>query len=113
MIIRKILMLVLLCLSLAAAAQMVTVVRAYEISISDLRLPRFSSGTISFKDCVACDLQVIRVTDATRYVLNGKNMPLDEFKVAIKSIHNKDTNISTVMHHLESDTVTEVMVVRK
>lgn len=111
--IRIALITVLLGLSFSAGAEIVTIVRAYEIAISDLRLPGNTAGTISAKECAACEPQIIRVTAQTRYVLNGKDLPLNEFRVAINSIREKKTNISTVMHHLESDTVTAVMVVKK
>jgi len=110
---RLLILTTMICLSFTATAQIVTITRAYEIAVSELRLPGYTAGTISFKECGACDSQTVRVTAATRYVLNGVVVPLGEFKKALKGIRKKDTTISTVMHHLESDTVVDVIVVKK
>lgn len=110
--IRHLIIATLLFLGAAASAEMVTLVRAYEIAVSELTLPATESGTVSFKDCESCDRLTIPVTTATRYVLNKHDVPLDEFKAAVRSILDRDTNITTVMHHLESDTITAVMVVK-
>lgn len=109
---RHIVFAMLLTLGYSAAAEMVTIVRAYEIAVSELSLPVNEAGTVSFKDCESCDRLTIPVTAATRYVLNDRDVPLDEFKAAVRSVVRRDTTITTVMHHLESDTITAVMVVK-
>ena len=97
------------CISFNAAAQIVTITRAHEVAVSFLRLPGNTAGTIVFKeDCSTCEWHTVRVTAATKYVLNNEALSLAEFDDALKSIREKDTAISTVMHHLESDTVVEV-----
>lgn len=96
-------------MSINAAAQIVTITRAHEVAVSNLRLPGTPAGTIAFKeDCSTCEWHTVRVTPATQYILNGELLSLNKFDDAIKSIPEKDTAISTVMHHLESDTVVEV-----
>ncbi len=112
MIIRRVLMLVLLCISVPAVAQMVTIERAYEIAVDDLRLPGNVVGSVSFKDCNTCAKQTVRVTTETRYVLNNRDVSLVEFRKAVNSIVNKDTNIATVIHHLASDSIVAVHVVK-
>jgi len=105
-------MLVLLCISVPAVAQMVTIERAYEIAVDDLSLPGNVVGRVSFKDCDACEVQTVRVTTDTRYLLNNRDVSLVEFRKAVNSIVNKDTNIATVIHHLESNSIVAVHVVK-
>ena len=100
----------LLCLALPAAAEFVTLQQAYETALSDVRLPQSENGTIAFKGCESCDWQTERVTGATRYVLNGRAMPLDKFRVALSRVQNRDEEAVTVLHHLADDVVTEVTV---
>ncbi len=108
--IRKLLVLVLLGLSLAAAADFRTITEAYEVALSDLRLPGSENGTLTFKQCSDCKAQTLRVTGKTRYLINDRDFALAEFKEQLKHIRNrKDQNVS-VLHHLESNTIKAVKV---
>ncbi len=105
--IRKLLALVLLGLSLSAAADFTTITAAYEVAVGDLRMPRNTGGTLTFRQCSDCELQTLLVTSKTRYVLNDRDVELAEFKERLAGARNA---AATVMHHLESNTITAVMV---
>jgi len=108
--IRKLLVLVLLGLSLAAAADFRTITEAYEVVLSDLRLPGGENGTLTFKQCADCEAQTLRVTSKTRYLINDHDFALADFKEQLKGVRNrKDQNVS-VLHHLESNTIKAVKV---
>ena len=108
--IRKLLVLVLLGLSLAAAADFRTITEAYEVYLSDLRLPVSENGTLTFKQCSDCEIQTLRVTGQTRYLINDRDFALAAFKEQLKGVRNrKDPNVS-VLHHLESNTIEAVKV---
>ena len=107
---RNLLILVLLGLSLSATAGLTTVTAAYEVAVTDLRLPVSVNGTLTFKQCPDCDAQTLRVTSKTRYVLNDRNVGLAEFKNQLKRVRNRKTEAATVMHHLESNTITAISV---
>jgi hypothetical protein len=98
--------------SFAASAQSYIISQAYEIAVDGLRLPGNVVGSVSFKDCDACETQTVRVTVDTRYVLNNRVVSLVDFKKAVKSIVDKKSNIATVIHHLESDSIVAVHVVK-
>ena len=108
--IRKLLVLVLLGLSVAAAADFRTITEAYEVDLSDLRLPGSENGTLTFKRCSDCEAQTLRVTSKTRYLINDRDFALAEFKKQLKRIRNrKDQNVA-VLHHLESNTIKAIKV---
>lgn len=106
--IRKLLILVLLGLSLSAAADFTTITAAYEVPVSDLRLPGTVGGTLAFKQCSECETQTLRVTGQTRYVLNDQDLALVDFKEQIGDIGNPQDETVTVLHHLESNTITAI-----
>lgn len=108
--IRKLLVMILLGLSFSAAAEFTTITAAYEVAVSDLRLPGSSTGTLSFKQCAGCAAQTIRVNGQTRYLLDGRALTLSEFKVQLGSLRNRKHDTATVMHHLESNTITAIKV---
>jgi len=99
-----------LALALPVAAQADIVVDAYEVALSDVRLPRNPNGTLAFKKCSRCEYQVIRVGADTRYRVNGKVLPLQKFRAEVARVQNRDDEAVTVMHHLERNQVTEISV---
>ena len=103
--IHKTLALVLLGLSLSAAADLSVVTEAYEVEAIDLRMPPGATGIVTFKACEDCKLQTIPVTGATRYVINELNVDLTEFK---KRIPGSRDAYTTIIHDLESDTITVI-----
>ncbi len=108
--IRKSLICALLVVSLPAVAEFTTISRAYEIALSDLRVPATPSSGIIFKECAECDLVTVRVTPDTQYIVNGRSLPLKDFRKAVFQITHRDTTFVTVLHHLESDTIVSVSV---
>ena len=58
--IRKLLVLVLLGLSLTAAADFRTTTEVYEIDLPNLRLPGTEGGTLALKECDDCETQTLR-----------------------------------------------------
>lgn len=82
----------------------------YEVDLVFLRLPGSASGTLSFSDCAECDSQTIRVTPATRYVVNKRDVTLADFRRAVAGVVDRSDTIVDVFHDLESDTVIRVRV---
>ncbi len=107
---RKLLVLVLLGLSLAATADFRTITEAYEVYLSDLRLPGSENGTLTFKQCSDCEAQTVRVTGKTRYLINDRDIALAEFKEQLKDVRKQKNQNVSVLHHLESNTIKAVMV---
>ena len=103
---------VLLSLSFSVSADNHIINQAYEIALDELQLPGNVVGSVSFKDCAKCETQVIRVTVDTRYILNGHDTTLADFREAVNTVTDKERNISTVIHNLQSDTVIAVHVVK-
>ncbi len=108
--IRRLLVLTILGLSLSAAADFRTIMEVHEVDLVYLRLPGTVSGTLTFSDCANCDTQTIRVTAATRYIVNSRDVMLADFRRAVAGIRNRSDQIIDVYHDLESDTVNEVAV---
>lgn len=98
--------------SFAASAENYIISQAYEIAVDGLRLPGNVVGSVSFRDCDICEMQTVRVTTDTRYLLNNRDVSLADFKKAVSSIVDKKSNIATVIHHLASDSIAAVHVVK-
>jgi hypothetical protein len=100
----------LLSLALPVHADFTTVQEAYEIALSDLRLPRDVSGTIEFKECQSCDYESVRVGADTRYTLNGKTLPLNDFRKALSLVESRNDQLVILLRHVERNQVTAVLV---
>ena len=99
-----------LCLSVTAFAQFKTIAEAYEVRLSDLRLPQSEGGTVAYKPCDECSYQTKRVSSDTQWIVDGKSLPLDKFRRSLISVTDRINTPVTVLHHLESDRVTRVSV---
>lgn len=100
----------LVCLSMPALAEFTIVTRAHEVTLSDFRAPASSHGIAAFKSCEDCELFTVRVTPETLYVLNDQSVQLKDFLTALATVTNREDETVTVMHHLESDTVTTISI---
>ena len=83
---------------------------AYEVALSNLRLPRVQAGTIAFKECDKCNYVRIRVGADTTYRVNGHPVPLDKFRAALAGVTDRENEAVTVLHHLKRNQVTDVSV---
>ena len=107
--IRKILLVAWAALSLPAAAEFTDVIAAYEVGVREFTAPVSLNGAVQFKQCAECDLQILRVTPETRYLINRKPVTLVEFRENFVRLRSRtDEEIVVVKHDLASDTVTAV-----
>jgi hypothetical protein len=106
---KKILIAFLLCISLPVLAEFTTVVRAYEIALSDLRVPVASSGSLLFKQCAACETNNALMTHNTQFIVNGRSVGLKEFRKSVFQVKDRRKPV-IIMHHLQSDTITSLRV---
>lgn len=107
---RTVLAILLLGLALPAAADFTVVTEAYEVALSNLRLPGTVNGTLTFRECDECSYRTVRVTAGTRYELNNEALTLEDFRKAVEDVRNPSDVTVTVLHHLESDTITGLKV---
>ena len=100
----------LIFISLSAAAEFEAVTRAYEITLSEFSAPATANSALSFKQCSSCDIETIRVTNRTRYIVNKELLELLEFKKVISRVRDRQDKGIIVKHHLESDTIVAVSI---
>lgn len=99
----------LIALALPAAAQLRTISEAYEVALSDIRLPQRAAGTIGFKKCADCAYETKRVTESTVWEINGQSMTLNKFRAKTAELKGRKVAVQ-VLHHLESDRVKKVWI---
>ena len=97
-------------LAMPAAADFKTIAEAYEVALSEIRLPQSATGTIAFKPCEGCEYSTRRVDVDTRWLVNGESVSLEGFRAAVRRVADRNTEAVTILHHLERNRVTEVSV---
>ena len=107
---RLVVLIILGLTSLSATADFRTTMEVHEVELMYLRLPGTVSGTLTFTDCEKCDSLTIRVTPATRYTVNGRDVELAEFRRIAAGITDRSYTVVDVFHDLESNTVLRVRV---
>ena len=108
--IKTLLIAILLGLSLPVAAEFTTVSLAHEVSLSNFRVLISHNSVVSFKNCDDCDIQSVRSTPKTQYVVNGHSVKLKEFREIVFKVKDRAHTAIIVLHHLESNTVVSVSV---
>ena len=93
-----------------AMADFKTVTRANEVRLNEFRLPASVNGIASFKACGTCGMQTVNVSTETRYVLNDEFVSLPEMRRSLALVSNRDRKTVIVMHHLESDLITQISI---
>lgn len=103
----------LLAISVPAFGDFVTVAKAHELTLDDVRRPTSQYSPISFLPCESCDRVTVRLTAKTRYVVNGRDVRFGRFWELFERVDNKDEVSLAVLHHLETDTVMKISFDRK
>ena len=99
-----------------AAFEIVTLVNAVETSPSNIILPSSTSGMVSFRpcdeECDAVEYRRARLTDATKFAVNGKAVKFEEFRKAFAAIRGTEDSYALVSYDTKSKTVTSIDVAR-
>ena len=100
----------LLVMSASAMAQNYAPTRTYEVLVNTVRLPSGPNGTVTVKECDDCDYETYRVTPRTVYSVDGKNMRLDDFRLAIEALRVDPSIAVNVRRDIQSNTIIKVFV---
>jgi hypothetical protein len=100
----------LLLTSAAVMAQNYPPTRTYEVLVQAVRLPGSPNGTITVKECDACDYETYRVTDRTVYSIDGKNLRLHDFRLRIEELRQDGNHVVNVRRDIQSNTISKVFV---
>ncbi len=99
-----------LSLALPVAADFRQIQAAYELALSDVRLPVREAGTIAYKKCSECPYETKRVDASTVWEINGKTTSLKKFRSTVSQLSDPKLRTVQVLHHLEHDRVTKVWI---
>lgn len=112
MIFRQIIALAFLSISMAATADIVTLMDAVETSTANLSVPTASNGNLSFKPCAdGCDEIIrVRLTAETSFVLNGVSMEFIDFRREFYKLQRGSEDYALVSYDTRTNTITSVRV---
>jgi hypothetical protein len=108
--IRKLFAMTLIGVGLAASVHAEVVSQAYELTMDQFTAPTTANSGLAFKECEDCEILRTRVTAATSYMVNGKQLRLDDFRLAVSQLRGSEQASVTVLRHLESNTVVSISV---
>ena len=86
-----------------------------ELSLAELDLPTSVTGSVTFRTCNTCRATSLRVSTATKYLIDDSELPLEEFMRIAEEILDSDAAERTftgVYYDLASAQVTRVIVRR-
>jgi hypothetical protein len=110
--------LALLCLFTTAEAVRVLdqAEKPVELALSDLTLPTDNVGSLVFKECRTCRTRTHRVTAATKYFVNRRELALADVRLAVEELRASRsaaaaTNVAVFLD-LNTEQVTRVLIQR-
>ncbi len=95
----------------AALAEVTNIENAYETAAGHVRLPSNPRGQLVIRECTGCKPVVMRVDQATRYLLAPSRVPvtLEALQAAIDAADDDD-RLLTVFYNLQTGFVTRVVL---
>lgn len=84
---------ILVILSSASSAWALKIVSqpesSVELTLADLTLPDGTSGSIRFRTCSTCKFTALRVTAATKYLVDDRELALEDFLLTAAGIRDQ------------------------
>lgn len=102
-----------LCLSLPALADLTTKIRAVELSTSNLQVPATPSGRLMFKPCSGtCKAKYAsaRLTAETRFTVNDTDTDFLGFRQAFFNLSRDTDHYALVSYDAKTNTITSVLI---
>ncbi|MEX2123910.1 MAG: hypothetical protein WD795_08450 [Woeseia sp.] len=99
-----------LCFSLPAIAELKTLVEAKETSTAFMNVPTTDNSRLTFKGCEECELISVRLTPATEYFLRGEAMLFADFRKHFNNLRRSKEDYALVTYDTETNTVKSVRV---
>lgn len=91
----------------------VTEVDAVELSPSNIILPGSVNGMVTYRACAGeceAEYQRTRLTEATRFVVNGEAVRWDDFRVDFTTIRSDEDSYALLSVDLETNTITSIQI---
>jgi len=114
MSIRMFALLAALVLAVPATAQVVTQVRAIEITTSNIKVPTTPNGRLTYRNCASrdCDAEYesARLTPATLFQVNDEVTDFAGFRQAFFNLPRGKDHYALVSVDLNASTVTSVQI---
>ncbi len=86
----------------------------YELDLSAVQMPAGPAGTVSFKTCDTCRLELRSVYSGTKYFVNGRELAFKDFLPAVQSLRAATSRSSLpfvgLFVDLQSQRVTRITV---
>lgn len=107
---RKALIILSMCITLPALADIRTVVDARELRPSNMTVPTSTNSRLSFRACDACDIETARLTPATTFFMNGEAMEFADFRNAVLALRQRNDGYALLSINAETKTVLSLRV---
>lgn len=112
--IRNTILMLALMLAQPVIAQNRTVVAAIEMSPSNIILPGSAVGTMTFKPCAdecKAEYKRARLTEDTKYTVNGKAVKFDDFRREFATIKLDSRSYALVRYATTTKTVRNIDII--
>lgn len=107
---RKVILIISLCVTLPALADIRTLTDARETEPVNMTVPTSANSRLSFRTCNACDLETARLTPATTFSVNGEVMEFADFREVLLVLRQRGDGYALISIDTETRTVQSLQV---
>lgn len=93
-----------------AWAQDLPPTKTFEVSSNGFRMARSPQGTVGLKECETCDFHRLRVTERTRYQVDGRSMRFEKFLDALENLELHGEFFLNVVRDETTGTVSKIFI---
>lgn len=104
------LVLIALCVSVPAVADMKIITRAVETSTAYMNVPTTDNARLTFKTCDDCEFIEVRLTPATQYFLRGQSLVFADFRKQFNNLRRSKEDYALVTFDNNTNAATSVRV---
>ncbi len=90
--------------------------RPFELTLSQLTLPKDTAGSVTLRECDTCRISTRRFVDGAKFVIDGREIRYDDFLKVVTDLRGNvranDTVVANVYVDVATERVTRVAIRR-
>jgi hypothetical protein len=81
--------------------------RPFELTLSQLTLPKDTGGSVTLRECDKCGISTRRFVDGAKFVVDGREVRYDDFVKIVTDLRSSSSTSDAVVANVYVDIATE------
>jgi hypothetical protein len=81
--------------------------RPFELTLSQLTLPKDTAGSVTVRECDTCRISTRRFVDGAKFVIDGREVRYDDFLQIVNDLRGNSKTNDSIVANVYIDIATE------